>query len=551
MTTSSVEPICPPQSHYFKASSEPIKKSFLFPDEDQTNNSISENASSGSLNSENSSTYNHITNEAQVIEGIQLPIENVEKKDTDEALNDLFLRMLREQIEQDRTQGAHSQENTLPPFIVPRGKEDLFNAPLNTPLLKRDYAIWKRLLGISQFIFTQSALQFQGLSKGSMLMGAAAGAFITKYFPVYSVVGISSYAGYRALSNLAAAFIGTNSIGERGEIWSSAASQESFFQGLSRRVTSIMGTDSFLNRLQSAAWGLAQAYLVGIGHDFIFQRQDNPWTSFAVELFKGAQKWVLPIPAAIAAGGIGYFGMMLAWSMNAQGSQKLQDQFEGFSEDINFSGEYRRLLYLSDEEYQQELLKALGVNHVSELEEKRKEYANQVRARMRFKKYLGADQVQIDANVSLKKLNSTHPHRSLKSVLAQYNILVVRKKTSLEYYKQLINQHAYPQAHVFLNQVLKPLLLKVEFLKQTLLDPTRPPLGLLSKEGSEYYSYVSVLSGTEIQENITLTDPKELEKFFCGLLINETAIHKYLCFERGIMEVDPGYLIRQAELMKV
>lgn len=475
--------------------------------------------------------------------------ENVDKPSPNEpSLDELFLRVLQEQIERDRNASENPPtENTLPPFVVPRGKEELFNAPLNRPLLERDYSLWKRLFGISQFVFTQSALQFQGISKGSMLLGAATGALLTNYFPVYSVVGLSAYSGYCSLKNFAKALLGSDSLEERKDIWEARVSNESFSQKISRKLSALMGTDSIFDRAKNAVWGVAQAYLVTIGRDFLFQRQDNPWTSSAIQLFKGAQDWILPIPAAIAAGGIGYFGLMIALAINASSAHKFNDQFEGFTEDMSFNGEYRRLLYLSDEEYESELFKAMGAIREAQFDEQKREYAQKVRARMRLKKYLGADQVQIDAKASLKKLSSSHPYRALKAVLAQFHVLTKRKQLALGHYQSLLNQHAYPEAHTFLNQVLKPLLLKVEFLKQTLLDPTRPPLGLLMNEGSEYYSYISVLSGTEIKEKITLTDPKELEKFFSNLLINETAIHKYLCFERGVMQVDPAYLMRQAE----
>ena len=62
-------------------------------------------------------------------------------------------------------------------FEIPPGLELYFKAPLNRVLLERDYAIWKRLIKISGFIFTQSALQFQGISKSSMVLGSVMGIF--------------------------------------------------------------------------------------------------------------------------------------------------------------------------------------------------------------------------------------------------------------------------------------------------------------------------------------------------------------------------------------
>jgi len=135
-----------------------------------------------------------------------------ERVQFEKLLGDLEAQMEKEQLERGEEPPIEDD------FEIPAGLELYFKAPLNRPLLERDYAVWKRLIKISGFIFTQSAIQFQGISKSSMVLGSVMGIFFSKYLPLTVGGGLGLYSAYRALSNASSIFLGKESLQDRSDL---------------------------------------------------------------------------------------------------------------------------------------------------------------------------------------------------------------------------------------------------------------------------------------------------------------------------------------------
>ncbi|MCH9633806.1 MAG: hypothetical protein S4CHLAM7_05390 [Chlamydiae bacterium] len=428
------------------------------------------------------------------------------------------------------------QQITTPPeeeFNVPAGLEHYLRAPLNVELLERDYAIWKRLVKISGFIFTQSAIQFQGISKSSMILGSVMGILMTKYLPL-TIGGASMiYSSYRVIANGASIILGSDSMESRYDLWNSAKNQDSIVSSLYRRIVSVIGTDSAMDRVKSALWGGIHAYVAYVGKDFMFGQKENDLTKRTLSVISTAQEWILPTFGMLASGGISYFGMMCAWMMNGEGVKKLNSEFIGLGEDFKFANEFDRLSYISDEEYKLNLTQAMNVSRYDQINILRNKYQEDVKDQIKSRNYPHQDKIDLNSLEMLKKMNAVKPEDALKPVLTQMLSLKKEKEATINTYKAILDQGLLHEAQKILNQDLKPMLFKLEFLRQTILDPARPPLGMLMDNGAQYYSYVSLLAGSEIKWDLKATDPDLIEEEARELFLNESAIHKILCFEKG------------------
>lgn len=443
-----------------------------------------------------------------------------------------LLESLEAQME--REQAARGDEAPVEEddFEIPPGLELYFKAPLNRALLERDYAIWKRLIKISGFIFTQSALQFQGISKSSMVLGSVMGIFFSKYLPITFGGGLGLYSAYKAVANLSSIVLGKESLQDRSDLWNSASEQRSSYAALTRRALAVIGTSSFTERLTAGFWGAVQTYGAYVGADLVFGR-NNPWTTHVVSVIKAAEAAILPNLGYLAAGGISYFGMMSAWSMNGEGVRKLQGEFEGFGEDMSYSGELDRLLYISDQEYRADLTKAMEIAHYDQLKTLRSYYKEKIDKQIEARKYPAKDQIQINPTEELRELNPENPENALKPALAQLIVLQKQKEPLLQTYSALIEKNQLAEAQKVLDQSLKPMLYKIEFLKQTIIDPARPAMGVIAHDGSSYYSYVSLLAGTEIKWDLKATAPELVTQEAHELFLNEAAIQKIIYHQQG------------------
>ncbi len=417
-------------------------------------------------------------------------------------------------------------------FEIPPGLELYFKAPLNRSLLERDYAIWKRLIKISGFIFTQHALQFQGISQSSAVLGSIMGIFLNNYLPLTLGGGVCLFSAYGAVNNLSSIFLGKESLQDRSDLWNSASEQKSFYAAFTRRAFAVIGTSSFTERVTAGAWGAIQTYVACVGVDLVFGR-NNPWTADIVSWIKIVEDSTLPSLGMLAAGGIGFFGMMTALSMNSNAMGQLQGEFAGFGEDMAYSGELDRLFYISDQEYRADLTKAMEIAHYDQLKTLRSLYKEKIDIQIEARKYPAKDQIQMNPTQELRELNADKPENALKPVLAQLIVLQQQKGTLLQTYKELIEKNQLSEAQKVLDQSLKPMLYKIEFLKQTIIDPSRPPLGVIAQDGSSYYSYISLLAGSEIKWDLKATDPELIQQEAHELFLNEAAIQKILYHQQG------------------
>lgn len=460
-----------------------------------------------------------------------------------EPSRDRFEELLARLQEQIQSEENNQSLSPIEAYVISPDDELLFETPHNKTL-ERNYAIWRRALNISKFIFTYSSLAYQSLAKGSMVLGAIAGSFLTQYAPIASTLGVGLYSSYQATRHLVISCVGQESLSDRVALWKSASKQEDSSSSLQRRFTALFGTSPFLKRVKNLAIASIGAYGAFVAKDIIFNRTDNFWTSAVVHFFQLAKDWMLPLPAALAAGGIAYFGMMLGYALSSDALKQLNEELVGLTEDMTFNREYSNLKYYSDREYLSNLCEMMECEDLDALEQMRASYAQEIKERMLERNYLGAREIVLDATKTLSKLNADSPERALKPALAQLKVLRKQKERALEEYQKLINENFLAKADRYLNEILKPLILKVEFIKQVILDPTRPALGVIDPTGQSYYSYVSLLAGMEIKEMITLKDPKSLEVYFAKVLKNEAAIHKSLCFEKVLAQRDPEYLQR-------
>ena len=360
--------------------------------------------------------------------------------------------------------------------------------------------------------------------------------------------GLGLYSAYSALSNLSSIVLGKESLQDRSDLWNSASGQRSFYSAFTRRALAVIGTSSFTERLEAAAWGVAQSYGACVGADLLFGR-NNPWTSHVVSWIKTAEESILPSLGMLAAGGISYFGMMSAWSMNGEGVRKLQGEFEGFGEDMTFAGEFDRLLYISDQEYRADLTKAMDIAHYDQLKTLRSLYKENINKQIEARKYPAKDQIQMNPLQELRELNPEKPENALKPVLAQLIVLQKQKASLIQTYKELTDSNQLSEAQKLLDQSVKPMLYKIEFLKQTIIDPSRPPLGVIAQDGSSYYSYVSLLVGNEIKWDLKATDPALIEQEAHELFLNEASIQKIIYHQQGkefLLQQQRGLNVRPA-----
>lgn len=453
-----------------------------------------------------------------------------------------FYRLLQALREERANQGEAPKTSELY-FDIPEDQAKLFEAPLNKHLLDRDYALWKRLLSVSQIMFTHSALISQGILKSSAILGGLAGLLLHRYLPVYSVALISGYSAYRALANVKNLFFGNDPLSDRKELWKN--DNGSLGDNKWHAITGSMSTSE---RIKSAFFGAVQGYVAIAGHDILFKKADNPLTSYAISIFQATKDWILPIPLAVVGGGIAYCGLLLIYMVNGQGMARMNEELKGATEDYKFKSIFNTLSYQSKTEYLRTLYKQMDVENQEELEEKREAYKQEVLNRMEDKEMLGAKQVKIDTLGLLKSLDEEHPESVIRPALAQLIVLKEEKKEVLKNYNELVFKNEFIEAQKYLNDVVKPLLLNLEFIKQVILDPSRPPLGILQQDASKYYSYISLLAGHEIQVDITLTDPEKLSEFFNQMLINEAALHKMHCFQNGVMQTHIEPVNRQEQV---
>lgn len=465
----------------------------------------------------------HLNDQAGAVESSNAPAQTEAEK---KAQFEKLLSALEEQMQKE--QAIQSGD-----FEIPKDLEHLFKAPLNKDLIERDFNIWSRVVRIGSFILGQNAIVSRGINASTAILGGAVGICLTQYPRIFMGGAALIGGGYYGLKNVASIFFGSTSWKERTTAFRQASLEPTSSAAFAKRFSALIGTTSISQRTINLFKGALQGYIAKLGHDILFNITEDYWTRLPVQGLGMAQTWAFPLLAMLIGGGIGFLGMMTNMHFYHEGLRKISPEITGFKEDMKYSGEYDRLLYISDEEYKADLAQAMGLSDYAQLAQLREGYRAKIIEEIERRKYPGHEQILIDAKKDLEKIDQENPDAALKAIVAQLILLKQEKVKILETYEALIKQNHLPKAHRFLNEEVKPILLKVEFLKQSIIDPARPQMGMLPPQGNAYYSYLAVLLGRELKYDLKSQDPKILQLEMENILVDEAAVQKMVFHARG------------------
>lgn len=422
-------------------------------------------------------------------------------------------------------------------YEIPKDYEQFFTAPLNRELIERDYNIWKRLITISSNFFSQFAFMNKAIGSGAALFSTVLGIGINKYPQV--LIGTFSviFGGYYGIKEIATSILGKDSFKARIENCKLASSEESYSKAFAKRFSLFSGTNSIEERIGSIVKGTLLLALASVGYDAMSQNFDNPWTSWAVTGLEAVRSWIFPLIASGLGIGISFAALMTNWHFQGQAMQKINRDISSFTEDMKFTNDYERLLDLSDEEYLSELCSAMGLLDYDMLKNARLEYRAKIFETLKNGNYSIQKQLIVDPLEALSKVSGEYSENSLKPVVAQISVLAKEKEKILDSYKTLISLNQLPEAYQVLNEQLKPLIFKLEFLKQTLLDPTRPQMGMLAPNGGVYRSYLSMLIGKEVNYPLQSQMPETYELEAKLVLFQEAVLQKKFFHIKGKQEL--------------
>lgn len=418
-------------------------------------------------------------------------------------------------------------------YTIPKKYEHFFTAPLNLELIERDYNIWKRVIGMSSNFFSQFAFKSRALLGGAAVFSSIVGIGLNCYPQVFIGTTSALLGGYYGIKNVVTSIFGNDSFKQRAESWKSASSQPSYCAAFAKRFSLLLGSNSLKERVGSIVKATLQGYLALVGYDLWSQIKDNPWTSYPVTGLEAIRSLIFPSLAWGLGIGIGFAAAMANWSFQSQAIQKINRDINAFSEDMNFSNEYERLLELSDDEYLSDLCSALRLLDYDMLKKARLEYREKILESLKSANYSFQNQLIVDPLEALSEVDKENPECALKPVVAQLIVLQKEKEKTLGSFKTLISLNQLPEAYQVLNEKLKPLIFKLEFLKQTILDPTRPQMGMLVPNGGIYRSYLSMLIGKEVNYSLQSQAPEAYELEVKGVLFQEAVLQKKFFHVKG------------------
>ncbi len=290
------------------------------------------------------------------------------------------------------------------------------------------------------------------------------------------------WVGQKALSALKVAGIGYGAIAGL----SSLAGYENFpgLPTLVEAMTSMLSSASMGTKaLKSATWAFAQTPLT----------------------------YIIPLGMMLAQ-------QMMFWNVLGKASQSFNKEIKGYWDSEKHSATYQRLGNISNEEYRRVIAEVMG-----------------------------APSFEAIAPVfeSLKSRNADCPEDAARPIIAKLVVLDEEIRTSAQKYSELLNENRLAELETFINEDLKPKLVMQVYLRHCVVDPTRPDLGEISKDGSKYISPVSHLFA-QLTRQVSAEDKEALREVIAAHTESKLSDVKIPRVEFAFNELHPDEISAEA-----
>ncbi|MCH9633112.1 MAG: hypothetical protein S4CHLAM6_14630 [Chlamydiae bacterium] len=206
-----------------------------------------------------------------------------------------------------------------------------------------------------------------------------------------------------------------------------------------------------------------------------------------------------------------------------QAFQGLNKELEGYKDAEKHSGTYERLGNISREEYQQVVAEVMGVE-------------NFIQIAHLFE--------------PLKSRNPQAPELAARPVIAKLVMLDEEIKKDALKYAELVQGNKLAELEKFVSEEFKPKLFMQTYLKHCIINPARPELGQVSKDGDKYASLVSHLLG-QLGSRSSEEDKAFLTQVIAAHTDKKPSDVKFPRVEFSLSALEPNAIIEEANAVLV
>ncbi len=273
--------------------------------------------------------------------------------------------------------------------------------------------------------------------------------------------------------------------------------------GLLAGVSGLVGYEKFPGLSTIVGWMAPAIASASTGTSFV---------SGAASLFAQTPlTYILPLGLMLGQ-------QMAMWKVMGQAFQGLNKELEGYKSAEKHSGTYERLGNISREEYQTIVAEVMVV-----------------------------DNFQLIAHLfePLKSRNPEAPELAARPVIAKLVVLNEEIKKAAAKYGELMSGNQLAELDKFVTEELKPKLFMQTYLKHCIINPTRPELGQVAKDGEKYSSLVSHLFG-QLASRSSAEDKAFLAQVVASHTDQKPADVKFPHVEFSLSALDPNSIVEEA-----
>lgn len=199
--------------------------------------------------------------------------------------------------------------------------------------------------------------------------------------------------------------------------------------------------------------------------------------------------------------------------------QGLMKEINGYYDCEKYADTYKKLGNISQEEYRQIITELMGAQNFEQI---------------------------APIFESLKSINPQFPENAARPVIAKLYVTDQEVRQAVEKYTELLQANRLKELETFVNEELKPKLLLLVYLKQCVLFPHRPELGLMSKDGAAYQSLISHLYAQLISQ-ATAEDKEFLKEKIAAITEQKSEEVRLPHIKMPLTALDPNSIIKEMD----